>query len=314
MLWQRLLFGSCMIALVCGLVALDGWLAWRSLEPDAALTARLWCGLPITGLVACLVLVATYELAGMFRNRGHRPAAHWAAFVGALFVLSPWIMLQRSTAHGVSDTVWLPSGLPIETLLLVGGTLGACLVILTRRNTQAAIAHMATTVFLMAYLGLLGSFVVRIRALDPGPAGAAMAVWFILTVKFGDVGAFFVGKFFGRHKLAPWLSPAKTIEGVGGALLGSAVAALGGLAIWSRAEAWLGSPPLTTAQVFVFALVMAILGHLGDLVESAIKRDAGAKDSGRLVPAFGGILDLIDSPLLAAPVAWWLLVFWGAGR
>ncbi len=70
------------------------------------------------------------------------------------------------------------------------------------------------------------------------------------------------------------------------------------------------SPPLSIAQALVFGAVMAIVGQLGDLVESAIKRDVGAKDSGRVVPSFGGLLDLLDSPLLAAPVAWGLLTFW----
>lgn len=143
----------------------------------------------------------------------------------------------------------------------------------------------------------------------------------------------------GRHKLAPVFSPGKTVEGFVGGCLASGMAAVaawsilrlgthpGGLAGQSAGPAELsvlagtaagvvgsgagltGCPlkqtPLWVLQAFVFGLLMAIAGQLGDLVESAWKRDLGTKDSAQVVPSFGGVLDIIDSPVLAAPVAWW---------
>ncbi|MHC4671911.1 MAG: phosphatidate cytidylyltransferase, partial [Planctomycetota bacterium] len=158
---------------------------------------------------------------------------------------------------------------------------------------------------------LLGSFAVRVRCLRPGPAGAGLLIFYILTVKFGDIGAYFCGKLFGKNKLAPWLSPGKTVEGFLGGLLFSAVISVGVMALWQMWPGVLGGAPLNIVQAIVFGAVMAVAGHLGDLVESAIKRDVGTKDSGSVIPSFGGLLDLLDSPLFAGPFAWLLLTFWG---
>jgi phosphatidate cytidylyltransferase len=205
--------------------------------------------------------------------------------------------------------------LPLNLTLwwLTGGLLGACLVMLARKTTERALTNMALTVFIILYLGLLGSFAVRIRCLYMGPAGAALVVYFILTVKSSDIGAFFTGRAFGRHKLIPWLSPGKTIEGAVGAVLFSALVGAGGMLLWQRFPA-LGVPPLGLTQALLFGAVMAVAGHLGDLVESAFKRDMGVKDSGQLVPAFGGLLDILDSPLFTAPIAWFWFTTAGAIR
>ena len=130
------------------------------------------------------------------------------------------------------------------------------------------------------------------------------------------IGAFFVGTKFGRHKLRPTVSPAKSVEGMAGGLVASALAAVlfalatpGGSFVIAHDG---GFPMAWRAAVFGLALTAA--GQLGDLVESCFKRDAGLKDSGRVIPCFGGILDLIDSPVLAMPVAWFLLTgVWNTG-
>ena len=137
-----------------------------------------------------------------------------------------------------------------------------------------------------------------------------MLIVFLAVVKSGDMGAFFAGKLLGKRKLVPWLSPGKTVEGALGALVLAAGVSVGLMALWSRVEQTLGPRPVNVAQALVFGIVMAIVGHLGDLTESLIKRDVGSKDSAQVVPAFGGLLDLVDSPLFAAPVAWWLLTLW----
>jgi phosphatidate cytidylyltransferase len=229
---------------------------------------------------------------------GFRPAAHWAAIVSAGLVFIPWLEMQRANA---------PVAIPIPLALwwLTGGLLGTCLALLARKTTERALSNMALTMFLILYLGLLGSFAVRIRCISPGPAGAALVVYFILTVKSSDIGAFFTGRAIGRHKLIPWLSPGKTIEGAVGAVIFAALVAAGGMLLWQRFPG-LGAPPLSITQALLFGAVMAITGHFGDLIESAFKRDMGLKDSGQVVPAFGGLLDILDSPLFTAPIAW----FW----
>jgi phosphatidate cytidylyltransferase len=254
-------------------------------------------------------MLSVFEMGRLCREGGYQPATSWAAFASVLLMVAPWAEMQQRLAPSQFGAALAPA-VPLSILIVTGGLLGACLIALGRKTTERAIASMGTTVLLIVYLGLLGSFVVRLRCLWPGPAGAAAVVYFILTVKSGDIGAYFVGKLLGRHKLAPWVSPGKTIEGFVGAMGAALAVAWGLLALWARLGDVLGPQPVTAPQAIVFAVVMAVCGHLGDLVESLVKRDVGAKDSGHLVPSFGGFLDIVDSPLFAAPVAWWMLTFW----
>jgi phosphatidate cytidylyltransferase len=122
----------------------------------------------------------------------------------------------------------------------------------------------------------------------------------VLTVKASDIGAYAVGMSIGRHKMIPWLSPAKSWEGLVGGIAFAAI--VGGLLAW-----W--SDALPDARDHVAPLlgaatgaVLGVVGTFGDLAESLVKRSAGVKDSGRILPGMGGIFDVLDSPLLAAPV------------
>lgn len=302
-----------MIAAVAGITLLDGWLSSRVMADAGSrfdvetARLRLVCGLPITLLVVTLVVLATYELGGLCRAGGYQPAVHWAAFVGGLLAVAPWFEMQYRLALDGGFVRLTQVNLSLPVFLLAGGVLGTCLAVLLRKTTERAIGHLATTMLLMLYLGLLASFVVRLRCIQPGAGGAILVVFFILTVKSADIGAYFTGKLLGKHKLAPWLSPGKTVEGAVGAIVFACAVAAGGMALWQGASATLGPAPLGLAQALWFGLVMAIAGHLGDLVESVIKRDVGSKDSGRVVPAFGGLMDIVDSPVFTAPIAWWLL-------
>ncbi|MBR4103097.1 MAG: phosphatidate cytidylyltransferase [Thermoguttaceae bacterium] len=164
--------------------------------------------------------------------------------------------------------------------------------------------NLTGAVFAIVYVGLFGSFLVMLRIAYGVPALVSM----IVVAKLCDVGAYTVGRLIGRHKMAPSLSPGKTIEGaVGGiafAILGAwlSVAVLFPLAT--------GSPSQTTwVGVVIYGLSVGLAGMLGDLAESLIKRDVMRKDSGTNVPGFGGFLDIYDSLLLAAPVAFGLWAF-----
>jgi phosphatidate cytidylyltransferase len=121
---------------------------------------------------------------------------------------------------------------------------------------------------------------------------------FVFVIKSSDIGAYTFGRLFGRHKLAPRVSPGKTWEGLGGAVVFAAVVSLAFALIFGIMRVWIAP---------VFGATMAVVGQLSDLSESMLKRDAQQKDSSNRVPGFGGILDVIDSPLFAAPCAYLFL-------
>ena len=150
--------------------------------------------------------------------------------------------------------------------------------------------------------------------------GPALVVFLMVCVWSGDIAALYIGRAFGKHKLAPRLSPGKTWEGAVASIVGSLLAA--GLVIFISDQltargntAMHISEPLW--QSLLLAIILNIAAQLGDLLESAIKRGAGVKDSGTMLPGHGGILDRIDALLLAAPVLWLALLikdYFGLGR
>jgi len=167
-----------------------------------------------------------------------------------------------------------------------------------RRASGIINIRISYTVFTIVYVGLLPTFLAQIRLCY----GLPLLIAFIAIVKMGDIGAFTVGKLFGRNKMAPTLSPGKTIEGAVGALLFSVGTSL--LFFFWILPA-LGMTEFGYAGWWIaFGGVLCLLGMLGDLAESLMKRDAEIKDAGTLVPGFGGVLDILDSLLLAAPAAY----------
>jgi len=129
-------------------------------------------------------------------------------------------------------------------------------------------------------------------------AGAFLVTLLLLLVWSADIGGYFVGRAWGRHRLAPVISPGKTWEGAGGSL---ALALAAALALWLAAPV-LGAPRPGLAWLLAVAVATVAAGIIGDLLESLLKRQAGVKDSGRLLPGHGGILDRVDALLAAAPV------------
>ncbi len=177
----------------------------------------------------------------------------------------------------------------IMILLLIANFLSA--------SIDDAIANMLGTLFSVVY-GCLP----WVSVLDLYEKGEHSRYLFLLLgiVMANDSGAYFVGKFFGKHPLAPLSSPKKTWEGVGGGILGGAV---GG---WVINALFLGQLGSWSFIAFV-SVITGIAGILGDLVESALKRFGGVKDSGSIFPGHGGLLDRTDSIIFAAPVLWFLL-------
>lgn len=195
----------------------------------------------------------------------------------------------------------------------------ACLVILEivgYRPHGRAVERLAASTFILTYLGIPMAFMTSLRLIcveNIGPEqtgighlGIVPLVAMVATVKAGDVAAYVIGSLLGTTKMAPVLSPGKTWEGAAASLAGSMAAA------WLVLELLgAGLPFKPWGGWAAFGLLVGGAGMIGDLTESLIKREAGVKDSGRSLGGLGGVLDLVDSLLFAAPVAWAL---WVAGQ
>jgi len=154
-------------------------------------------------------------------------------------------------------------------------------------ENQGVIANCGASLFSVIYLGVLSGFVLGIRV----EYGLWPFLMFICVIKSSDIGAYTIGRLFGKHKFAPRISPKKTWEGMAGAIVFASIVAVAfsvscDIMVW-----WLAG---------VFGFCFAFIGQLSDLAESMIKRDVQQKDSANNVPGFGGVLDIIDSPLGAA--------------
>jgi len=168
----------------------------------------------------------------------------------------------------------------------------------TRQDLIISVQSAAFTLLGVFYIGWLLSYVILLRQLADGPD----YVFYIFAVVWlGDAAAWCVGSLAGRHKLAPTISPRKTVEGAIGGLVGSLCGAI-------VAGFWL-LDHLTFAQGLGIGGMLAVLGQLGDLSESLFKRSAGVKDSGALIPGHGGILDKIDGILFGAPALYYYVLY-----
>ncbi|MBA2528009.1 MAG: phosphatidate cytidylyltransferase [Pyrinomonadaceae bacterium] len=159
------------------------------------------------------------------------------------------------------------------------------------------VASTGATILGVLYVVLLGGHLVAVRTGFTQALSADLLCFFFLVLMGSDTGAYYVGRAFGKHKLAPSISPAKTWEGVAGGLLA-------GLLMATIAHFWFFKElPLKLA--LPLAAVMTVVGILGDLTESALKRSAGAKDAANILPGHGGLLDRLDSLLFNAPVIYY---------
>lgn len=300
MLWQRITFGSLMIAALVGLFWLDGWIARGPADLrwlPGGNSGYAHSGVVITLVWGILVIFATRELAGLLRSGGYEPATNWAIVCNVAFALEPLVM-AGSTRPG-DDARALG-------LVLVAAA-GAGFAIARRRRVENATRDMALTLLMIVYLGLLGSYIPRV-AVHGGSAWKLL--YLMLVIKSCDIGAYFTGMLIGRHKLIVWLSPKKTWEGFCGGVLMAMIVALVGerlTGFGALAVSVGGGPPWVSTALM--GVAMGVLGQAGDLFESLMKRDLKVKDSGSVVPAFGGLLDLIDSPLVCVPVGYWMMLY-----
>jgi phosphatidate cytidylyltransferase len=277
---KRIVFGAIMIAALVGLFWLDWWL--EQTQPSA----RVLTALPVTVLLALLGGVAFLEIARFGAASGLR-LLKVSGMVGVLLVgTSPYW-----SSH------WIERNFRFEMMLVLLGllTLGVFVEQMARYRVEDALRRVGGTLLPIVYLGIGGALLLQTRI----AFGLEALILLLVAVKLTDIGAYFTGSFLGRHKMIPWLSPGKSWEGLAGGLAVAAGASI--------LTAWLLDVPLALWQAALFGVLVGGFGQLADLCESLLKRSAGVKDSGALVPEFGGVMDIIDSPLLAAPVGFLLL-------
>ncbi len=305
------------------------------------LRTRVWVGLLLAVVAGCVLfvdqllhpwypflfltllglnVVACQELLGLLPPE-RRPSA-WVclpALVAVLLANWPAQILDYFLPNLVLDPVWR---LAVDPWHYMVGTFTAVVLsaflkeVADFRVPGEAVSRIALTVWLVAYLGLLPSFLIQLRwaPIHLGPTKDSAYSWTmalamaVFVPKCGDIGAYLVGRVLGRTRMTPALSPKKTWEGFAGGLAGAVLAAMllfcGGLAIRQASWTDLG---LGVAVSVGFGLTVGLAAVWGDLAESLIKREGRQKDASDAVPGFGGILDVVDSVIFAAPVAFaWL--------
>jgi phosphatidate cytidylyltransferase len=302
MLRHRLITGALLIAAILGLC----WLDDRFELVEAPRLVQQWFGAlrwPPGSVLFAVVALLVGPLAGR----------ELAALLRAQSIPAHAALLATGSA-AAAYLLWAPQGVPWSAHLRGSFGLAALLtlalatggIVLSRgQRVQGAVAGASALLAGIVWLGLFPGFLLALRS----QWSAWVVLGVLITAKSADIGAYFTGRAIGRRKLIPWLSPGKTWEGlVGGiltaAVVGALLAALTALA--PPAAGWI-SPTWGALCGAIFAVV----GQLGDLGESLLKRGAGAKDSGRTLPGMGGVLDVLDSPLAVGPAAWFLLVVVG---
>lgn len=284
MLKYRLLFGTLMTIVFVGLILLDGYLdgSLSRQVPDKPVQATIF-----TILIALLAIPAQFELGNLIKQTG----GHLFKSVSiptSILLATAFFWAQHTDTHRffIMYILFIPAFSFLA--LFVAQAL--------KFGTEGTIRNVSGSFFSIMYLGFLCSFILGVRILW----GPWVLLMFIFTVKGSDIGAYTLGRLFGKHKLCPNISPGKTWEGLAGAALFGVLVSLG----FSQ---FCGI--MSVLWAIGFGAAFGVLGQMGDLAESMIKRDAASKDSSSSIPGFGGILDVIDSPLATAPLAFAFFYF-----
>jgi phosphatidate cytidylyltransferase len=249
--------------------------------------------------VAGLIVLALREYLNLAEGYGIQPVG-WLTYVVTLLVL----------LQGSNGTIMLPDGhlwrKLMESNVLILVPLIFAISIVFRRDMKMAMAASSVSAFAVFYIGQSLSNLLWIRAI---PHERGLIVFILFSVWAGDIAAYYVGKNFGRHKLAPVVSPNKSWEGAVASIVASLGVAFLVFHNYTAINALFGpdnqggTVTITVFDIFMYGIITNIAAQFGDLFESALKRGAGVKDSGNLLPGHGGILDRIDALLFAIPAA-----------
>ena len=306
---RRLCFGTLIIAVVLGLSWLDVSIYRYGLAKEIIWLPRGIILLP--PYLLCLVLL-TREVLRLLNAAGLHPLAS-SVYLGTLFIaISCWVanviqqfnleVMEIPTSKG--GWHWAMTASFTALLAVAGGVILAFAAEMRRYSHPGGVTiNLAGAVFTFAYLGLLSCFMIQLHM----AYGIEAILSLVIVTKMCDTGAYTFGKLFGRYRITPRLSPGKTLEGTIGGILFACAGA------WFWFDVVLPYFDKTSTHFLgwiLFGLAVALTGMVGDLAGSLIKRDSQMKDSGHSIPGFGGVLDIFDSILMAAPVAY---VFWVFG-
>ena len=284
MVRHRLLFGTLMTLLFASVVVFDGWMdgSLTSLADDKPVQGTIFCI-----LIILLIVPGQFELSRLAAVKNLKIFLPVSITASILFAASRYLHQLVEFQPGTYFSFL--SAFVLLALLLYQYKF---------HGISGVLANCGANYFTILYLGLLSSFCIAIRI----EFGLWPLLMFVFVVKSADIGAYSIGSLFGKHRFSPKISPGKTWEGMGGAVGAAIIVAIGFALICDIMLWW---------SAMIFGLVFAFIGQMGDLAESMIKRDAEQKDSANKVPGFGGVLDIVDSPLVAAPLAY-LFFMWSS--
>jgi len=250
-----------------------------------------------------LLIILVLAVSGLLEFYGMAQRLHYACYTkfglcgAVLLILFTFVCISGQFEPAVRPVT--PSRMnDRETIFLILFVLGLCVRQFMSRRVATGIIAISTTLFGLMYVPWLLNFIQKINFFgQAGVEGKYYVLYFVLVTKFSDCGAYAVGSLIGRHKMIPRISPGKTWEGFGGAV----VVSTGASVLFARlAGSHLAG--MTTAHSIILGIILSLAAVVGDLIESLFKREAGLKDSGHFFPGIGGILDLLDSLLFNAPI------------
>ncbi len=272
-----------MTILFAGLMFLDGWF-------DGSLTASKLDDKNIQGTILC-ILISILAIPSQIEFSKLAAVKNLKLFTP--FTIAASILFATSWYWQQFDKNLLGIYLSLLSMFIV---IGLFLYQYFVYGTKGTVANCGVNCFAILYLGGLSSFVEAIRV----NFGVWPLLMFVFVVKCSDIGAYSFGRLFGKHQFSPKISPKKTWEGMIGAIVTAVIVAVLFSVIVGIMAVWMAC---------VYGLCFAFIGQLGDLAESMIKRDVEQKDSSDKIPGFGGVLDVIDSPLIAAPLSYLFFIF-----
>jgi len=256
----------------------------------------------LLGLCCLLIVRGSWELTNLLTVRNLAPSYPTVCLLSLLICIAAWfpfLNLSFFTTQGNPQTLSL-------AFMAVAYAIAVLIIFLKAaicfEEPGQSMEMMGAEILAVSYLGFLLAITAELRWVAGAQTGYLALGSLIISAKMGDIGGYTFGRLWGKAKLVPRLSPGKTRVGGVGALFGAALGAF----LWLQFTPALFHSNWTAPAWYwsiLFGAVIGLVGLVGDLCESLIKRDVGKKDSAELLPGFGGLLDLLDSPLYAGPVA-----------